>query len=328
MYDSTADVGDDEDKYVTITTPEGFTFFERRDEKEYEEFLDYVLNGVGVEMRDKAKDLWTHFDKEKRIRTGENLKMIARLEKVHPGAVSLLNGFYGIRNFARYSEQMLIDQCEKHGNTDNPYGVVVGAIADIEGAYRDSTRLGAAFRQLKTETPYDMRVVEASDSIDLVRQLSRLHKLYGQKQKFSFMIIRGHGTPESIVLSDSLSQTMKGLGSISLGNRLAAAEKWFVDRPLIVLQSCSTGVDDGIAQKISTEIHAMVIAPDEDGGLKKYTVGYKDGHLRIRPEYAVAIDPGYSFETRPVRAKMYVDGKLIPEDDPQYVEYFEESADE
>lgn len=97
--------------------------------KKYEQnkiLLEQVLTGIGItgDVNNFLK-AWSFNDERKggllRISSKESLSMLAELEKTRPGAAKLLHDFYGLRGFARYPLQMLIDQFDNHGKTDKPY---------------------------------------------------------------------------------------------------------------------------------------------------------------------------------------------------------------
>ena len=246
------------------------------------------------------------------LEPSKNLNKISALEKDNPGAAALLHNFYGIRDFHRWPTEFLKEQFETHGDTEKPYGLSIVADDRTLQLWREQSIL----RDVKPE--YIVRALEVKSSTELVRRMQALDGLYGGKQKVSFATIHAHGSPESILFSTSETE----MGSISLQNNFMGASKWFVENPLLVLASCSTGQEQGIAQKLSRQIHATVVGPQEDTGVDTIKVTKDNDSIRLIPSFQHSDDGNWGSRTA-VEAVLYIDGERINPTDARYIDYFE-----
>lgn len=221
----------------------------------------------------------------------ENLQALISLEKRRPGIGRLLNEQFGICNFARYPEEMLIAQYDEVDKTDIPYGVIMFSSFDHNGAfYTDRQNLNSLHRQIKGK--YALRVVEAVGKLDIAKRLHRLSRKYGDNNKISFAIVGGHGNEDSIQFgegrsvegafnySDVFFESVFGRG------RLAGYSNYFVKNPTVILLSCSTGKGKkgGIAGILSSTF-GTVIAPSENVTGASFKIAEENGRLSFEVKY-------------------------------------------
>lgn len=215
-----------------------------------------------------------------------NLERLIDLEFRAPGIGAVLSSEFGISDFVRYPEDLLIAQYNDRDKKDDmPYGVVMYPIEDPNGAflnYGKRTEFDKLFNQLKGK--YRLRVWEIKNQLSLVGALNESRQRYG---KISFALIGGHGTKDSITFGGSqirrsVLQTehikRKGASALSLA---------FVENPTIILNSCSTGQLGGIAQEMS-KIGAKIIAPDISTMIADIDVKIESGK---KIEFNVAYGP-------------------------------------
>jgi hypothetical protein len=178
-----------------------------------------------------------------------------------------------------------MQQFKEKDVTDKPYGVILFPRTDHNGAfYNDVQKFRDLLEQLKGE--FLLRVVECESKIDIARALIKFDKKYnlpgGKGQKISLLIIGGHGTEKSIQFGDK-SDEMHRLVSSDLGGRgLHKTGKFFEDNPTIILESCSTGANRGIAQELSDIFDAKVIAPEVPTTVMSYHASKRRGQERFR----------------------------------------------
>ena len=249
-----------------------------------------------------------------------NLEAAGELEASQPGSAKKLYETYRIANFGRYETDMLLRQLEM-ADTDTPYGVIVYPEADHNGAFfQNSQQLYDASLQLRVGG-FETRIVEAGSQRELARRLLRLHKKYSPAgNKFSFAIVGGHGSPNSVALGNEKSISPPPLpdakkteaererelemwrltqstdtGSFETSDLLEgdginrALEEWFESNAPKVLVSCSTGAKGGIAERASTQTSGEVIAPKIPTNVKKIEVTF-DG--QGKPVFAVEYSEG------------------------------------
>jgi len=130
-------------------------------------------------------------------------------------------------------------------------------------------------------------VLEGDGKIDIVRFLRKLDRKYGKNNKISFAIIGGHGTWDSIQFGGT--DPKHSLRMYDLWDKKHPAskrKKYFVDNPTFILVSCSTGAQYGIAEQLSDEMGATVIAPDEPTNINSIRATIKDdGKISFAVEY-------------------------------------------
>ena len=225
--------------------------------------LAKILESYGLNPKSFWEAWQLSVPAERRVETFlENLKTIRNLESERPQIVSTLSQQFGIRNFARYSEDLLVQQFDERDKSV-PYGIVLYPIDDWNGAFSGNTKQ-KVFEQLKEQLGqygYTIRILEAKGKIEVAKSLVRLNESYGQEHKISFGIIGAHGNKNTMVFGREGEQ-----GELRpqdfLGKGVQRAGKFFADKPVIILDSCLVGQDKGIAESLSKAYNAKVIASD------------------------------------------------------------------
>jgi hypothetical protein len=243
----------------------------------------------------------------------ENLEAARRLESRAPGSAKALYEQFGIANFSRYDREMLLRQLEKSGE-DVPYGLVIYPEADWNGAFfqnkKQLAEMALKLRMGRLET----RIVEVGSQRELTRRVVMFDKKYAPAgHKISFAIIGGHGESSSVSLgtkgeyssppplpeqenypmeleewksrvlsSDKGKFTIRDITEGRGINR--AAEKFFNESAPIVLVSCSTGVEGGIAESASGKFGWEINAPNVPTNLKNISVSFDSDN---RPKFDV-----------------------------------------
>ncbi len=255
-----------------------------------------------------------------------NLEAASELEAKKPGSVKQLYEEYGIANFGRYEADMLLRQLEMT-DQDSRYGVAIYPEADYNGAFfQNRKQLYDASLQLRVGG-FETRVVEAGSQRELARRLLRLHKKHSPAgNKFSFAIVGGHGSPNSIALGNEKPyvpppmpdpkksdedyrkelEAWKQSISTDTGKFVTddllegeginrALEEWFETGAPKVLVSCSTGAEGGIAEKASGRTSGEVIAPKIPTNVKKIGVSFDDqGKPVFSVEYSEGVAARYA----------------------------------
>lgn len=245
-----------------------------------------------------------------------NLEMIKAIEQKCPGITKVLMKEFGIRDFGRYPEEMLVKQYKQRNNLDLPYGVIIMPFTDWNGAfYHDQQIFRDFFR--KIDGRYALRIVECKSLIDIGRILLQLNKRYAPENtnkntdsnekttlakghRITFAIIGGHGTANSIQFGNK--SPFSELYQEDLSNKGIQRVSYLLDEdPTIILASCSTGQEEGIGQSISKIYKGKVIAPKIPSSL-----------LWINVEFNNLGNPVFSAEynTHDTR-RTYISGKVI-----------------
>lgn len=243
-----------------------------------------IISAFGIDG-EEAIDRWRSAifkDREPvRASIAANLLSLLSIESQRPGIGFVLQSEFGVNDFARYPQELLIAQYDQRNDDSLPYGVIIYPQYDDNGAfYKDRPVFKALFDQLQGE--YGIRVWEVKDLLELVNALNTSRHRYG---KISFAIIGGHGTTESIQFGSEKTREGK-LTQSHLGKPGASSLKLaFIDNPTIILDSCSTGELGAIGQEIS-RIGAKVIAPSRPTNPESIdTMFLEDGRIDFRVKY-------------------------------------------
>lgn len=214
----------------------------------------------------------------------ENLLSVETLEKERPGIVNALNSEFGITLFGFYSKDVLVDQFDNRDNLETPYGIYLSARADGSGVFQ-TTREPIEKLAGEIKGKSHLRIVEAGSRLEVAKSLVRLDRKYGSSNKIQFAVITGHGQKEDIQFGPRWRkgslltiQDLQGEGTKRSG-------EFFVDHPTIILVSCSTGQEGGIAQEISEKLGADVIAPDSLARIRSIDVDFASGEPKFDASY-------------------------------------------
>ncbi|MFN7990831.1 MAG: hypothetical protein U0R44_01595 [Candidatus Micrarchaeia archaeon] len=187
---------------------------------------------------------------------------------------------YGIRYFARYSTAMLNEMYENRDPArarERPMLLVIYPHSDFNGAFYDSRE---QLDQLRRH--FNVIVYERGDEEGAFRAAEEFGRRYGRS---STVLIGGHGSPDSIRLGEA---TDAGMLDLTDEAGLARFRTALGPDPTVILQSCSTGRDQGsIGAMISRVLGARLFAPtvpgridgfefDDEGRVSnvRYTVGH------------------------------------------------------
>lgn len=206
----------------------------------------------------------------------KNFSTILDLDSWRGGSAALLHREYGISDFGRYPLIMLQRQVEAH-DEDVPYGLLAYAEADSTGALYRINSLESLSDQLASLS-VTTRIVEVANTIALGRAFLALQKRYGENHKLKFAIIGGHGGRDSIYLGAAGEKGDLSTGTV---NRLKTDNilRFFETDAPVVLFSCSTGAEEGLAEFFSQKTGLRTIAPDNDSGVEAITVEQKGDSL-------------------------------------------------
>ncbi len=255
-----------------------------------EKQLKEMLTKYGFDP-DEILDVWngsdTEYGPEPQIRS--NMNTVFALEDQRPGIARLLYEEFGIRNFERYPESMLIAQFDEANDIEKPYGVRIQATHDWNGAFGRGfgTSGNKHWETLfqKIQDRYAFRIVEVKSRIEIARKLIELNRKYGERQKIAFAFIGGHGTKDYITLGGGRRHTMLHREDL-MGQGAQRAGSFFDSHPTIVLDSCSTGTEGGIGQELSRVFGAKIIAPDfRSYGFKNIEPILSDEGIDFNVEY-------------------------------------------
>lgn len=223
-----------------------------------------VLGKYGLDPGEmtKAWEMSTN-DKEKTQCYLDNLIAIRDLEIIQPGICQFLYSVYGIRDFTRYPQSLLVRQYNNEENLDIPYGIAIYSRSDHNGAYYCHKDGLWELNEQLTQGDSLMRIAECASANEFYKLLERLNDKYGQKHKISFVIIAAHGYIDGVLL---------GLDNYLESIDLTPVGQFFECDATLIFISCDTGQEGGIAHSVSKNLRVKTIAPDDKTSLKKIWV--------------------------------------------------------
>lgn len=252
----------------------------------YRDVLLHLVDEIGIPS-EKLNNPDKNAEYGERENFIKNFRALLALERATPGSVKKLWKEYGILTFARYPKELLLRQLSQEFDIDHPYGVVLYPREDWNGGFYSGKN---ALQDLSTSSEQlgvNVRVFECEGRIDMVKKLVRLERAYGEKQKIKFALIGGHGDKSSLQFApDSAMIKEINKGNIIHSKALPELRSFFDPQATVILNSCSTGTDDGIGQTLSKLAHIRVIAPDFNCGLKKLALVQEGNNLNFEVEYS------------------------------------------
>lgn len=255
-----------------------------------------------------AKDLYKTWGRNTQRKNRENnirvnIQTIVNLEKMRPGCSRTLFEEFGIENFARYPEEVLIRQYDNRNNKELSYGVMIMNKSDHNGAFNYDTETIRDMDYQLGNLDYGIRIIECNSKIELISSLGNLDNRYGDRKKIDFAVVGAHGSrtgmtigrPESGFANffNNIAQTFfiptkYSLQNTDMNNPLFQKIKdYFIVEPTWLLWSCSTGKNfNGFGKKLSKGLEAQVIAPDKvSSGFSVSISKNQEGKLQFHQSY-------------------------------------------
>ena len=225
----------------------------------------------------------------------KNIETLGLIEAKRPGIAKFLMSKFGLYNFGRYPENLLIKQFDEYENQELPYGVVVFAEDDHNGfLFENKEELEKMADGL--EGKYLIRIMEAHSKRYLLRLITRLRLKYGQDHKISFAVMGAHGNSSVITLGNvhTPDREIRIKDVIRYGGR---KYKLFEGNATLILITCDTGEKGGIGSKISKSINLKTIAPMDHSGLESIKPKLKKDGVGFRVSYSHEVKAA-SFQPR------------------------------
>ncbi len=212
-----------------------------------------------------------------------NLGSLHELESERPGSARYLTDNFGIVCFSRYPIEILIKQYDDRDDKDSPFGIYVTGRTDHNGSMyafnkQDKIEVLSAEAELNGRT---LKIIEVNNTVDAARKIIDLTKKLNNK--VSFMFVNAHGNNEAMALGqfDSFRPDLN-IGDIAKPGTKKFFQ-YFEEGATLVLSSCLTGSEQGIAEKIAKTSGMTVIASDQKTqGINKLEIKkYKDNGLKF-----------------------------------------------
>jgi len=271
-----------------------------------EKVLKPTLEQFGLSYADLQSAWILGNVKEKARNITTNMEEVFNLESAHPGICKVLVEDFGVESFARYPKELLVDLYEQRANRDLPYGLCFYPKADSDGAfYGAKGAMGKFYSDLKG-LGYGMRLYEVGGKYEIARAFVGSKRKYGTDNKAAFVILAGHGTPDTIAFgkepkgADDSEGEIKSTNVNSVLHRMdlegRGAQRmgeFLAPNANIMLVSCSTGRrESGIGGKMSKIYEGTTVtAPKLDTTLKGIEVTKNtEGALQFKVEYGLGVE--------------------------------------
>lgn len=189
----------------------------------------------------------------------QNLRNIRGLERFENKSVKYLYDNFGIRSFGRYTMRELKKQYQERDDMGR-YGLYFQAVMDWNASFSQSNQT-EDIRDKVEENDFILRIIEANGKIDFAKRLLFLRDKYNQKIKFMYMNV--HGNTNVMGLGDREGSDRRFLQEDLKGKGVQRIKELFDDNAELVLSSCLTGAEGGLAEEISRVYNVKVIASDK-----------------------------------------------------------------
>ncbi|MCX6794518.1 MAG: hypothetical protein NTY31_00755 [Candidatus Falkowbacteria bacterium] len=212
-----------------------------------------------------------------------NFGSLHELESKRPGSAKYLTDNFGIVCFSRYPTEVLIKQYDNRDKTNSPFGIYATGRSDHNGFMYDLNKK-IKIEKLANETEprgYMLKIIETANTIDATKKIINLTRKL--EKKVSFMFVNAHGNTDSIAIGNwggfRPELTTSNIGRPGIKRFF----QYFEEGATLVLSSCLTGSDKGIAEEIAKTSGMTVIASDrKTSGINKLEVhDYKKDQLRF-----------------------------------------------
>lgn len=214
----------------------------------------------------------------------QNMEAIRSLENERPGIVKFLISKFGIYNFGRYPESLLVKQYDEYENQELPYGIALFAEDDHNGfLFENKDELDEMAKELRGR--YAIRFMEANGKKELLRLFTRLRLKYSRSHKISFAIVGSHGNKEVLTLGNVDNPGDREISMEDIVDYGKRKYKLFGDNATIILLACRSGQSKSVGGAISKVLDTTVIAPSFDAGLDSIKPIIDGEYLKFKVRY-------------------------------------------
>jgi hypothetical protein len=275
----------------------------------------------------EAKEVWEAWidsggdNRDRLIKNlNKDISQQEQLEQQYSGSIKLLHDECGINCVGRYPLSIMEEQIERLHNIEKKTrpapqvrGLYLSPYDDENGAFYQNPWLEelrpSDLPPIVGEDKVSITVLEYSRPLAVLHQMEEMVKRFG---KFHFAVLGGHGlqtettfrTEPQGILSRYLLNAFQRRDSV-YARRLQAC---FVDHPIIIMNSCSTGQQSPDVWSLAghfSHMGATVIGPDDVGSMHSLGISYnsRDSQFNVDPAY-------YDEDSNPgLAAQVYVNGQ-------------------
>ncbi len=234
-------------------------------------------------------------------RIEQNTKNIVALEAGKKGSVEALTRDYGIRFPGRYPVQLLREQLDGKDVVRQNFGMAITTRQDYNGGFDSQSQMANLYLEAK-KIGSTLRVAEAEDAQEVMqRSLAIIDRNHGEKA--DFIQLGGHGSPSMI----AMGQGQKGVIDASIfGVGPSLTSLVLKDGAPVLLDACSTGTPEGVAQELSKNVSGPITAPDNPSYIKSLQLSrdITSGQVNFAVKFGTT-------ELKPVHTMTYASGREL-----------------
>ncbi|MFH0862151.1 MAG: hypothetical protein V1875_03890 [Candidatus Altiarchaeota archaeon] len=292
--------------------------------------------GYAREFAESLWEPWGHVgsntdEKNRGLFISRNVDMLSKLRHADPDAdppiaVVLNSSPYGLTNFAKYTFDSHLAQYNLHDKKNIPCILTVTGQGDHNMALTNSPDWQPG-EQILRQLPRSVitRAIEVKTPEEMIEKVVEFKKMF---PNVLLTVVSAHSSPDTMAFVSSAEGRLEredidkhperraGLSLLKASLPRYDSAKWHVgmpvgysgdipDKPIIIIQGCKSGAPGGIGQKLSHALDAIVIAPDENSGIKEVELKNEHGMLYPKVKYSKA------------KTRVYVSGREIPAKDLQ-----------
>lgn len=166
----------------------------------------------------------------------------------------------GIKNLDRFSPALLDKVYADREDKEKPYGLIVLATADYNGAFNKDEEMYDGFYKTLEQNGYKLLLSEADSDRAVLKNIQNAFSRKGSR-KMSFLIVGGHGQPESIQFGNQenihkRSRKNPATGEVSrnasiyededshIRMTVRASRKYIEPQAEVLTIACSSGMKD------------------------------------------------------------------------------------
>jgi len=214
----------------------------------------------------------------------QNLESLANVwQEAGAEGVFRLHDTYGIRHFGRYDPDLLTAQAlhQRETTPTKEYVVVLYPFEDHNGAFYQQQEVFVNLIEQLEET-HHIVITESAHRRELLRRLTIAHREYGgdSGHPADMVLLGAHGSAERMSFGESVPSHQITKEDLTNQTPPPGIDRVISKQAPIVVISCSTGKDDGVAERAAATFGRPVIAPDKPTNLTDIEVTLRpDGHI-------------------------------------------------
>ncbi len=195
----------------------------------------------------------------------EAFEAMDKLETKAPGSVKRLHENYGITNFQRYPEELLLNQL-KEIDQNKDTGLLIFATSDWSGSFDTQSTLWEKLYQ-KHRDHLNFRIVECPTSMSLARTIAQTKTDF--EKKVSLVVISAHSEAEGFYLGNESSPDSK-INKETVAQLAPQMQELFSVNAQVIANACSSGALNGWVKDLSKGAKIKALGPNQPASIEDF----------------------------------------------------------